>query len=385
MAESKMKNPMMTATILTFWQKENYGAVLQAVALQDTCKVIGLDVNLAKFEAKGIERSFLRKIKSLLWISIRKLLGFRERIHKTDEFRNRWISSSPFLKDKEDLYNYLDSRDICIIGSDQIWNPQIIIPASNPFLLRGSKFSGKKIAYAASFGIQSIQDKFKEIYAREIKKFHAISVREKTGLEILSSLEIWSTQVVLDPTLLLNKDQWIKKAAKTSRKRPYVLCYIMPGKKEVSSIYKIAKIISKQRGNIEIIYLGDREYKGLLQSNYDVSAGPSEFIRYFADATYIVTNSFHGTCFSVNFEKDFNSVIEVSSTSETRNSRIVDFLSLVGLQSRIIKHPLRGINSEPELDFSRVNYMKINNTLKSLREDSLKFLNSAIQTPLTIH
>lgn len=367
---------MRTATILTFWKEENYGAILQATALQDTLNELRITTEIANFEPTHLKRPFLRQLLSFLWKQARMLLGFRKRLLKTENFRRQWINSSSPLNGKDDLLNYLCSQTYCVVGSDQVWNPQIINPQESPFLLNQIELPGKKIAYAASFGINALQENTKCIYSQSLKNFNAISVREKTGVKILSELGISSAKHVLDPTLLLSREQWLRKAAPEKKREPYVLCYIMPGKKESRAIYSLAKKISVQLGNCHIVYLGDREYNRLFRFRADTCAGPAEFLRYFADAEYVITNSFHGTCFAVNFQKKFVSLIEQASDVENRNSRIVDFLSMLGLESHIIEFSKQYGISTQNFPMS-ADYVAANEILKDKRETSLDFLISA--------
>ena len=365
----------MKVSIFTFWREENYGAILQATALQDACTKLGADVNLIAFDITHERRPLPRRLLSALWLKIRRILGFRKRQQRSQAFRKKWIKSSPLLKNEEDLLEYLSSREICIVGSDQVWNPQIVPPNSNPFFLEN--VTSKKIAYAASFGIQELGNALNDIYSRKIQNFHMISTRERTGLSILKSLGISSAELVLDPTFLLSKKEWEKKSSKRIKKADYILCYIMPGKKEVREIYEIAQFISSFLKIPKIIYLGDREYTRFLYSGARVDAGPSEFLRYFLDATYVVTNSFHGTCFSVNFQKNFFSIIDSSSKSENRNSRIIDLLTLLGLDNRLI----RGNPDFEKLKITageNVDYKKIEKILIDFRKKSLNFLTSAL-------
>lgn len=369
---------MKTATILTFWKEENYGAILQATALHDSLRELRINADLANFEPEHPRRPFIRRLLSFFWNQCRMFLGFRKRLRKTDVFRRQWINSSPALNSQDDLLDYLRSRAYCVVGSDQVWNPQLINPQDSPFLLNRIEIPGKKIAYAASFGVNALRENAKSIYSQSLKEFHAISVRERTGLKILSELGISSAKHVLDPTLLLSREQWIRKAAPEIERKPYVLCYIMPGKKEGRAIYDLAKKLSTRLGNCRVVYLGDREYKRLFRSGADVCAGPAEFLRYFADAEYVITNSFHGTCFAVNFQKKFASVIERTSDSENRNSRIVDFLSMLGLGSHIIEYAAKRSEASPRDVPMSVDYAKANEILKDRRQTSLDFLVSAM-------
>lgn len=366
---------MKKISILTFWLEENYGAILQATALHDVFKSLGYDVELVAFEPDRSRRSISKRLKSLIWKCIRRFLGFGTRQARTSKFRKKWITSSPRIHSSEALWKYIETRDICVVGSDQVWNPQLISACGNPFLLKECPPGVRKVSYAASFGIAALQSDEKTIYRECLDSFSGISVREEAGQIILEDLGL-ASQVVLDPTLLISRDRWLSKVERRSiaETPPFILCYVMPGKEEVPLLYRTAMYFSKKLG-IPIVYLGDREYQRLRGFNLDSKAGPAEFLGYFDAATIVVTNSFHGTCFSVNFKKDFVSVVGASDefSGRNRNSRIEGILTKIGLNGRILRGDLDSL-----AELSPINWKLVDEILIQERKSSLAFIENRI-------
>lgn len=374
---------MKKAAILTFWKEENYGAILQACALQDALRSLDVSAELIDFSPPHKKLPLPKKLLGLAWRGARSFLGFRKRLLRTDAFRKRWIHASPAFNDDGELMAYLETKDFCVVGSDQVWNPQIVPAENNIFLLEKLSDSVPKFSYAASFGVSMLNDGEKAILRRCLRKFQAISVREQTGQKLLDEMGIPGAELVSDPTLLLTPDQWADKAAALSGKFPYILCYIMPGKEENPAIYALARKLLSQKKISDVVYLGDREYKRFFRRGADVSAGPAEFLSYFANAAYVITNSFHGTCFSVNFRKNFISVVENADPSRNRNSRIVDFLTPLGLEGQIFRFngDISALN-QAEIRFD-VDYSKAGEILERQRNRSIAFLTRTLETGIS--
>ena len=193
---------MKKISIFTFWREENYGAILQATALHDTLQHYkNLDVELISFNPTHSKRSLLLQIRSFIWNILRKFLGCAQRNRRSTQFRKRWITSSPKLKSRKELFQYLIHRDVCVVGSDQVWNPQMFPKGQNPFLLCDVD-TPKKVSYAASFGVEELDSDESSTYERALRQFSALSVREDAGVRIVQKMDL-DALVVLDPTLLL--------------------------------------------------------------------------------------------------------------------------------------------------------------------------------------
>lgn len=244
-----------------------------------------------------------------------------------------------------------------IVGSDQVWRPKYVILIQDMFLNFCKDMPIKRIAYAASFGTDQWEftDEQTEICAHLAQQFDAVSVRESSGVSLCRKhLDIEATNV-LDPTLLLTAEDYTRLCIDIPRKKPFVFAYILDQSEEK---LKMIKDFASSKGLPYLIQ----------------SAGPAIkqddsielWLSRFRDATYIITDSFHGTAFSINFGKDFY----VFSNKGRGNSRFESLLGLFDLQGRIIDHAIN-VNS-------RINWQGVNNKLIEERQKSMKWLKEVL-------
>lgn len=353
----------------------NYGANLQAVALQKVIEELGTEVEYIDFEVTTSSVGF-KRILSWGFGIIRLFLGYQIRLKRTNAFRLNYLHFSPHFSEIHELSAQVGRYDLLLAGSDQIWNPRYYRQSCGLYLLTFSN-EISKASYASSFGIISLSDRLQSIYAEQLQKFKFLSVREKSGLEILKKMGL-NAEVNLDPTLLLNEKQWkaLFNISTPIISGEYICCYVMSGADKLNQyvIYQ-AELLQKQIGNIKVVVLGEKEYKGFFSSHiYIRTAGPIEFLNYIAHAKYVLTSSFHGTCFSVIFKKDFFSIL---SKENKFNSRIEDLLILLALQHRIYYCEERKtiVNETLHCDYSIAVYL-----LEKERNKSLKYLTSLIRS-----
>lgn len=362
--------------VLTYIQTINYGGILQATALQKVLTKLNYTPELIDYHAKreGYKnRPIHRKILTLGWNYVRYIFGYYKRIANTqsflkqhNKFSQEGYNNKQKLKAKPPEYKYY------IVGSDQVWNPNMI-GFDSSYLLDFAPEKSVKISYAASFGVTNLTEKHKNFFKTYLPIFNAISVREKEGKTLINNiLPQAEVEITLDPTLLLNKNEWTKLSSPKIEKKKYLLCYYMPGNTSVSKkIKSLSEHISQQQ-NLAIINIGKKFYAqaNIFQDNRCL-IGPSEFLTLFLNAEYIVTNSFHGVAFSVNFNKNFVAVIENSkSASSIFTSRIKPFLTKLNLDDRIV-------DPNSEIDISKlnnINYEPVNKIVGMEIEKSIDFL-----------
>jgi len=192
-------------------------------------------------------------------------------------------------------------------------------------------------------------------------------IREKQGADIIRELLSRESQLVLDPTLLISKEEWHSLAKENySVSERYILVYAFSGSK---NIMDFAKNISKKTGH-KIVWISNT-YKKSMNIKYVKSAGPEEFLGLFINAEYIITNSFHGTAFSINLNKQF--FTEMLLDTSGVNSRLEDILELFGLENRIVTSCDAGIIDTP------IDYKEVNRILETEREKSVSLLRSTIE------
>lgn len=349
--------------LLTFSNTQNYGAALQCYALSKYLQNMGNDVEVFDYRNTNIELTGKRRLKSIhtpkdliLWALTHKEFRLREK--EFDQFNSDFLNLVS-CDGVEQLRQASKDYDYFIVGSDQVWNYNLT-KSDETYFFPFKSLHAKKIAYSASFGSCGIDlDQWKSI-KEYISDFHAISVREASGAELLKDKTGIDASFTIDPTLILNKDTWKSMARKSPEKTKYVLAYVISKRELVTdSIIRMGKkmnlpVVIIQTGTIHTTS-GAKDIK---------LASPQDFIDYFYNAEYVVTDSFHGTCFSLIFEKDFHCIL---GSSDGANSRIIDLLNSIGLKDRI-----EGRNTD------KIQYEKVNERLNRLAEQSRKYLERAL-------
>ena len=245
-----------------------------------------------------------------------------------------------------DLKNIESEFDYFVAGSDQIWNPHYSFTGSDIDFLTFTN-TEKQIAYAASFGVSSIPDEKKKNYKDWLSSFGNISVRETDGAKIIADMTGRKVPVVLDPVLLLSAEKWRKLAVKPRNMtdKPYVLVYSVENMSE-----NLRRAVEYEGENVEIVYVKDDKKR-----NWAV--GPREFIYLIDHAEKLLTDSFHGTAFSVILHTPFELF---DRDGINMNSRTETLLANLGLET----NKILDVNCFSESD----------NKLRLLKEESLNYL-----------
>lgn len=363
--------------IVTFHRAYNYGAMLQAVALQDYLSQ-NYDVKIINYKDKIIENRYKlvrwekMSLKNII-INVGRILLSKKRLKRQSSFKNFFTNNLKITKEyttEEEIINNYPKFDYYITGSDQVWNPEITNGVSNIYTLNFGDDRIKRISYAASFGIENIDDKYLEDFKEKLKRIDYFSVREKTAVNLLKNITKKKSCEVLDPTLLVTKDYWDKKIKNLNtkaEKEKYILCYQLDTNDEYT---KIANYLSKYYG-YKIIHFNpiNKYYKKVLRSAY--TNGPLEFINLIKNAEYVIVTSFHGTVFSTLFHKKFLVI-----PNKGNGSRMVDFLKKIKLENRIIYkfNDLEKIDFDKEIDFTDADKI-----IEKEREKSRDFLDMALK------
>lgn len=318
--------------ILTFHRANNLGAVLQASALlkyvQDN---IGQCELVDYFPNNGIPINYVGIKKVLRYCKRIVLYPFaaknRKRELNFDNYRTKYysLSDKQYMGDSGIANAHFD-YDAIISGSDQILNTTLTGNSKAYYL---DFFNGKKISYASSFGRKDVSKEEIELISNELPKFAALSVREQSGADIIKKEIGIEPQLVLDPVFLLSKDEWSKKCNEQLKlPKKYVFVYSM----EVSPVLENAVSTIKEETGLPVIIVRGGGKSGLIEGNEDSTCGPEEFLRYIRDAELVITNSFHGTAFSLIFEKKFLCVAH-----STRNARLENIMSIIGKENSLLK------------------------------------------------
>ena len=355
----------------------NYGSALQAYALQHVIEKMGHDVEIIDYiYPNEYHMKFIHKrsvISRLISYTIELLRGFprHKRIKAFREFINDNLKLSLTYNSKEELYNNPPKYDVYMTGSDQVWNPKCIHEDTS-FMLSFTD-SPNKVAFSASIAKGEIPEQYKDLYSRELKKFKQIYVRERRGAELIKSLIGYKPKVVLDPTLLLETKDWkaLAQKSKIELKEPYILIYVLEYSFNVYPyMYQLIKYIQHQM-DMKLVVMGMSIRHARKLSNKQIlhDASVYDFVKIFSNASLVITDSFHGTAFSLNLNVPFYSVV---NNIENTDSRIIDLLNMVGDKSRIIR------KGE---DFTKITFdlLPSNNVMiHELRDESLNILRSII-------
>lgn len=392
----------MKIGIVTFVKCDNYGAELQAYALQKKLNLLGYDAEVIDLEKETgvIEGSFntyknavinrfkqyglIKGFYKIIELAKDKYNSRKALIENAEKAKERHKIFEGFfdyyIRHSDKFYTLEEVRnaqrlpyDVMIAGSDQIWNYMQTKYLDVFFLMMANRWGAKKISYAASFSINKLPENKKGIYKKYLENMDSISVREITGIDIVKSCSNCNATVVLDPTLLLNRNEWIEYIGKRNylpEDKRYVVVYTLSGS---HYIYSLAKKIAKSLGvdvvNIKLGYSKTDGDDNIIHIN---DAGPQEFISIFSQAAYVITDSFHGTAFSLNFNIPFTTLLNPASNI---NSRALSILKLTGTESRLIYDD--GTNKVPET--LKMDFNQINKIIEKYREKSLNFLNDNLK------
>ena len=255
--------------------------------------------------------------------------------------------------------------DAYIVGSDQVWNPTHTGGYDPAYYLEFAKEGSRRISYAASLGTNYIVSKYKEPMQKALKSFTGISVRERSVQGAVSELTGKPVEVVLDPTLLLDKEDYDEIKVKSNYKQPYILIY------SIEKNPQLIELANKISVSLGMPVLQRRPMGGLinqLEPFYTSDAG--EFLGHIESAAYVITNSFHGTVFSILYEKPFVSMLHSDTGSRTE-----DLLEELGLSSHIL-YDIEDFNSFDIFKFE--NTEEVKERIMSLREKSMSFLKSSL-------
>lgn len=366
----------MKIGVITFHGADNYGSVLQAYALTEYLNDKGYDAEIIDYYFEHDYRQYKpfrtylysRQPKAFL-SDVFSYSVHCKRIKNFQNFRKEFLKLSSVRIGASDGWQEIASYYDCFIcGSDQIWNLNCTNGVCGPYFL--DFVSGKrKIAYAPSMGDYLLLDNDREKMRKALEEFYAISVREASMIQMLEQLNLpISIQTVVDPTLLLKKEDYIQglKLEKMVSAGKYIFVYILGGTKAYGNIVNEAKKIAKRNG-LQIKYVFDNNNAMIKNIGFDCSGcNPREFVSMIYNAEYVLTNSFHATVFSIIFKKNFTSYARGKSSG-----RITELLSSLGLEERF--------NLESNGCIIAINsYDKVYQLLANMKIESMIYLENAL-------
>lgn len=349
----------MKVGIITLYGNDNYGNKLQNLALQNQLEKLNIDVQTIRSQDLRVSTLIKRKIKNILKKE-EKPLEKKEREKFFIEFNNNIKYSNEIInmyKPKiKEIYDYY------IYGSDQIWNCEF--EGKSDLFLGLFSNKNRNISFAASFGIEEVYEKYKKKYIKALNNFKAISVREEKGREIIKNLIDVEVPVLLDPTMLLDKEEWKKyekKPKNLNENTKYILNYFL-GSISDEADKEIKRIAKEQK--CEIINILDKKspfYK----------SGPSEFLYLESHAYLICTDSFHSCVFAILEDRPF-CVFGRKDQHKSMNSRIDTLLNKFNMQNRYF-------NTKISNDILVSNYEEAKEIINIEKKKSIKYIKEALE------
>lgn len=376
---------MRKSGIITYFG-ENYGACLQAYAVQETMKKCGFNTEIINY-LPGYETSklqmYLKKIKYLAnlkkYINEKKIMSkySEQQLNRSKKFREfvkKYLNiTSKKYNNISELKNENLDYDVYITGSDQLWNP--IHHKCNPIYFLDFVTKGKKrVAFAPSIARAEIPDEYKTKMTRLLEKMDYISVREDINVQTVKELVPHKeVEHVLDPTLMLAANEWDKIMDAPIYNEPYIFCYLFG---DLDYIGEFVEYIKEKTG-YKIVSM---PYNVRELENEDTAkifdAGPLEFVNLIKNASIIITDSFHATAFSINYQKPFYTLLrQKEDNPDNMNSRFFSILKLVGLEERLILPE----SDFPTENFTFIDYEKPMQKLNMAREKTQKYLDRSLR------
>ena len=368
----------MKVALITILDNTNFGTYLQALATGKVIQELGYEIEVITYirscmTAKGMSKALFEDRGPLRWLKRVWEISPAIKLRDIDlKFLSEYLPMTRKYESYDDLYNAPPVADVYLTGSDQVWNSYYNRGIDKGFFLDFAPKDKKRVAYAASIGMDTIPDDEVGEFVKLLKKYSSISVRETGAKKLLAKYNIAST-VVLDPTLLLNNNSWYSIANKYSSRggdEPYLLVYSVENKKENKLLERYAHEIAKKRGLklYQVSYSSRKKMLKTVDKRFD-RATPEMFLSLMINASFVLVSSFHGTAFSVNFNKQFLTVVPGRF-----NSRVSSLLEIIGLQSRMISD--NNFNIE---NLSDIDYTEVNCKLENERTLSLNYLKSILR------
>lgn len=362
-------NNLKKVSVITTYYIQNYGSVLQAYATAKEFEKFGYSTEFVQFvrdnergKVKINERRTGNALKKAIYLLYKKYDSNKKKsVFK--KFVDDKLEFSQLYSNKEELFANPPVADVYCVGSDQMWNSDYNGGVLPEVFLEYAPETAKKITYSVSMGKEEFSEEELNEMASYVKKFSMISVRESNAIGILEKMGYTDGVHVLDPTFMLTKDEWKKAMTKNKVKGKYVLVYQLNKNSEMD---EFAEKLAKEK-NIKVVKIAYYLSQKIGKPNNVYCPSVSEFLSLFNDAEYVVTDSFHGTAFSLNFNKQL-----YAFNPPRFSSRIKSILQLLGLENRLVENIA-------DVDYNEViEYDPVNEILNGERRKMEELLSSTL-------
>ena len=367
----------------------NYGSMLQAYATQVAIERLGCDGEYIIYKKKKTPGFVLKQIPRLLNSNLMfdKMLAYKKKsaLKKHPETQKQdALRVQAFMRFQKQYYRHFSPEfygyealcegakryDAVVVGSDQLWTPGGL--PTNFYILMFVPDEIPKISYATSFGVSKIPWYQRERTKRFLRRIDHLSVRELKGADIVREVAGVEAKVVADPTLLLTGEEWLEKIpAKRVVEEKYIFCYFLGENPEHRTL---SRQFAEKKG-LPIVttpfldsFVEEDQHFGD-KALFDIA--PDDFVNLIRGAEYIITDSFHGSIFSILNQKKFMTMNRFAEGANSRNSRIDSLCALLGLQQRRCSGSMDAIEED-------IPYDAVAEKLTALREESLAYLKQAL-------
>ena len=368
----------MKVGVITRHAVPNYGSLLQSYATEKALEKMGYDAEIIDYcrydeRAEELSKSLVKgkkwdkNVLTRMVYNAIQMPNYSQMYKKFASYRNGFLK----MTDKEygsieELKKDVPQEDVYCSGSDQIWGRIGQSDYDEAYFLEFAK--GKKcISYASSFGKTELSEELDKNLNNLLEKYSKILVREKSAKEILLKHNITNVEQVVDPTFLLSTDEWneLTKKSKLHKKGKYILVYQLHENQQFDNY---AKKFSKMK-KMKLLRISPSFYHITRSGKLIYLPNQYDFLWYFQNADYILTDSFHATVFSIIFNKKFIDILPLNKTG----TRIESVLELFEIENRILQN-----YENYDLIDNDINYDLVNKNIKKEREKSLEFLKEAI-------
>ena len=363
----------MNVKVITRHAPSNYGSLLQSIATIRTIERLGYECEIIDYQRpderglKGVlsqlggKKGYSNPIKKILYVVVRYPIEKYAQL-KFDVMRNKYLKMTHRCSSHQDLVHL--KADFFMTGSDQVWGPTMNGQYDSAYFLQFVDDSTPKLAYAASFGKTKFEEKTTAEYRSMLAEYDKIAVRENSAVKMLND---WGLKncvgQVLDPTLLLKSEEWKSLLVKDTDLqkcawKKYILVYQIHNDSKLSDY----AVRLAQHTGLELIRVNPMLHQIIRGGKFICCPDLGMFLSLIDNASCILTDSFHGTCFAINFGKQFIEVLPNNATG-TRNLSI---LELTGLSNRIL-----GDFNDYSLIDKVIDYSEVHNILNAEREKSI--------------
>ncbi len=347
----------------------NFGSVLQSIATNRIFKSLGFSSILINYIPDRVTYArYFNKMFSGIIPFVKKTINlpnFARNNRVYGSYLSKYCTLSSPIYDKDDFAKKCPIADFYVTGSDQVWNSKHNEGFNDRYYFAQLPEEAVRISFASSIGETSLSEEHTQRIKKLLSNYKAISVREESAKKLIEGMGLQATHL-LDPTFMLKREEWQEYMSQRIVKEEYLLIYTPYNTVDKKAIFDAARAIAKERG-LKIITFSWNWCNDKMADRTIKYASPGDFLSLVYYANYVITNSFHGTAFSVNLNKQFS--VFMPSAFSTRISSIIE---LCGLQNRMVSD-----NFSIEQSREPIDYTTVNGILDAERVKSIEFLKQA--------